>query len=165
MFDLNVRCVAPGSARALQRTLELPERVRSSPAVRQALALNRAHLERNPVRVLRLARRLDFLQSCAVSRHLAACRRDLLLLYSHGLSSRNCRYPLERLARLLALEPSPAARLCGAHGVPVDGDWVVFSKTSYVEPAPGDQRSARSPELVDRKRGDASLGAVIHGCA
>ncbi|KAJ8374422.1 hypothetical protein SKAU_G00050020 [Synaphobranchus kaupii] len=154
-----------GSAHALQRALELPERARASPAVRLALAVNRAHLERNPVRVLRLARRLDFLQSCAAHRHLGPCRRDLLLLYSHGHSGRNCRFPLQRLARLLALDAAPAARLCRAHGVLVNGDWVVFAKASYAEPPPGDLRSTRSPELVDKKRGDASLSAVIHGCA
>ncbi|XP_064186419.1 SAC3 domain-containing protein 1 [Anguilla rostrata] len=154
-----------GSTRALRRALELPERVRAAPAVRLALAVNRAHLERNPVRALRLARRLDFLQSCALHRHLAACRRDLLLLYSHGLSSRDCRYPLQRLARLLALDSAPAADLCHAHGVRVDGDRVVFSKASYTEPPPGGVGAARSAELVDGKRGDASLSEVIHGCA
>ncbi|KAJ8277264.1 hypothetical protein GJAV_G00073290 [Gymnothorax javanicus] len=154
-----------GSTYALHRALELPERVRDSPAVSLAMAVNRAHLERNPVRMLRLARRLDFLQSCAVHRHLAACRRDLLLLYSHGLNSRNCRYPLRNLARLLVLDLAPTAQLCHAHGVLVEGDWVVFTKASYKEPSLGDLRIARAPELVDEKRGDVTLSALIHGCA
>ncbi|KAJ8419040.1 hypothetical protein AAFF_G00005390 [Aldrovandia affinis] len=154
-----------GSSRALRCALELPERVRDSPKVRLALAVNRAHLERNPVRVLRLARGLDFLQSCALHRHLGACRQDLLLLYSHGHSSRNCRFPLQCLAGILALEEAPAARLCRAHGVAVNGDYVVFSKASYVEPPPGDLQSTRSPEMVDSKRGNSTVSEVIHGCA
>ncbi|XP_023699609.2 SAC3 domain-containing protein 1 [Paramormyrops kingsleyae] len=152
-----------GSTRALQHALELPEEVRAAPAVRLALSVNRAHLERNPVRLLRLARRLDFLQSCALHRHLEACRRHLLLLYSYGHSSRNCRFPLRELARLLALEDAQAASLCRACGVSVTGDRVSFSKASYVEPPPGERQSTRSYELVDRKQGDHSLALVLHG--
>ncbi|KAI1891667.1 hypothetical protein AGOR_G00146140 [Albula goreensis] len=154
-----------GSARALQCALDLPERMRASPAVSLALAVNRAHLERNPVRVIRLARRLDFLQSCALHRHLVACRRDLLLLYSHGHSSRNCRFPLQHLVRLMALEEDPVTKLCQAHGVAVNGEWVIFSKASYSEPPPGELQSTRSPELVDMKRGEATVSQVINGCA
>ncbi|XP_048832507.1 SAC3 domain-containing protein 1 isoform X2 [Brienomyrus brachyistius] len=152
-----------GSTRALQHALELPEEVRAAPAVRLALSVNYAHMESNPVRLLRLARRLDFLQSCALHRHLEACRRHLLLLYSHGHSSRNCRLPLRELARLLALEESQAARLCQTCGVSVKGDFVSFSKASYVEPPLGEMRSTRSYELVDRKQGDRSLAVILHG--
>uniref|UniRef100_A0A8C9QY56 SAC3 domain containing 1 n=1 Tax=Scleropages formosus TaxID=113540 RepID=A0A8C9QY56_SCLFO len=141
-----------GSNRALQHALELPERVREAPAIRLALAVNRAHLERNPVRLLRLARQLDFLQSCALHRHLGACCRDLLLLYSHAYSSRNCRFPLQRLAHILALEESQAAWLCQAHGVTVDREWVVFSKVSYTEAPTKDLRGLHFCELVDSKR-------------
>ncbi|XP_036378505.1 SAC3 domain-containing protein 1 [Megalops cyprinoides] len=154
-----------GSARALQRALELPKRVRTSPAVCLALEVNRAHLERNPVRVLCMARRLDFLQSCALHRHLGACRRELLMLYSHGHSSRNCRFPLQHLSYLLALERPRTAQLCQAHGVAVSGDWVAFSKTSYTETPLGDIPSCLSPELVDKKQGDRTVSEVIHGCA
>ncbi|KAL4658963.1 SAC3 domain-containing protein 1 [Arapaima gigas] len=153
-----------GSTRALQHALELPERVRGAPEVCLALAVNRAYLESNPVRLLRLARRLDFLQSCALHHHLGACCRDLLLFYSHGYSSRNCRYPLPKLAEILTLEEPQAAQLCQAHGVAVDGAWVVFSKASYTEPRSEDLRSLQFRQLVDSKQGGRTVAAVIHGC-
>ena len=157
-------CV-PGSARAMQHSLELPAHVRSSPAVSLALAINRAFLERNPVRLLRLAGRLDFLQSCALHRHLGALRRDLLLLYSHGHSSRNCRFPLPRLARLLGLDAPLASQLCLAHGVGLSQDTVVFSKASFVEPEPGELRCPLFHGLVELKQRDRSVRSIIHGHA
>lgn len=153
-----------GSARAMQHSMELPERVRSSPAVRLALSISRAFLERNPVRLLRLAKKLDFLQSCALHRHLGACRRDLLLLYSHGHSSRNCHFPLQRLSQLLALDPPLTSQLCLAHGVGVNQDTVVFSKASFTESEPGKLRCPLFHGLVEQKHKDLSVCSIIHGC-
>ncbi|KAK7128572.1 hypothetical protein R3I94_016964 [Phoxinus phoxinus] len=154
-----------GSTHALQHVLELPERIRSSPAVQLALAVSRAHSERNPVRLLRLSQRLDFIQVCAVHRHLLPCRRDLLLLYSHGHSSRNCRYPLQRLARLLSLKDPLAAELCRVCGVGVSGEWVSFSKSSFTEAPSGDLQCRRTHEPVDDEQWNCPAGSVIHGCA
>lgn len=154
-----------GSTHAIQHVLELPERIRSSPAVQLALAVSRAHTERNPVRLLRLTQRLDFIQVCAVHRHLLPCRRDLLLLYSHGHSSRNCRYPLQRLARLLFLKDPLAAELCQVYGVNVSGEWVNFSKSSFTEAPCGDLQCRRTHEPVDDEQWNSSAGSVIHGCA
>jgi len=156
----------PGSAHAAQHIMELPERLRSSPAVTLALSINRAFLERNPVRVLRLARRLNFLQSCALHRHLATCARDLLLIYSHGYSSRNCRFPLDRLAQLLSLDTAPAARLCQAYGVVVHhGDQLVFSKAAFTEPEPGKLHCKLFHSVVAEEQRDFSVGNIIHDCA
>ncbi|XP_066552046.1 SAC3 domain-containing protein 1 [Amia ocellicauda] len=152
-----------GSLDALRHALCLPEKLRGSPGVRLALAVNRAFLERNPVRLLRLARPLPFLHSCALHPHLTRCRRDLLLLYSHGLSSRNGRFPLPRLAELLGLGGgSQAAELCQAHGVEVSGDWAVFNKGSFKE-AERQPDGGSSYELVGCKQGDRSLASIIHG--
>ncbi|XP_074491594.1 SAC3 domain-containing protein 1 [Sebastes fasciatus] len=155
-----------GSARATQHIMELPERLRSAPAIALALSINRAFLERNPVRLLRLAQRLNFLQSCALHRHLVTCRRDLLLIYSHGYSSRNCRFPLDKLARLLSLDTSLAARLCQAYGVEVNKDkQLVFSKTAFTEPEQGKLHCKLYHSIVAEKQKDLSVGSIIHGCA
>ncbi|KAJ3599254.1 hypothetical protein NHX12_033217 [Muraenolepis orangiensis] len=155
-------------SRVLQHTMELPKRLRTSPAVALALSINRAFSERNPVRLLRLARRLSFLQSCALHRHVAACHRDLLLVYSHGLSGRNCRFPLRRLAELLGLEDATATaagQLCQAAGLQVhQGDQtVVFSKTGFTETGP--PRCTARHDTLDDKRNDLTLlRSIIHGC-
>ncbi|XP_037625706.1 SAC3 domain-containing protein 1 [Sebastes umbrosus] len=155
-----------GSARATQHIMELPEWLRSAPAIALALSINRAFLERNPVRLLRLAQRLNFLQSCALHRHLVTCRRDLLLIYSHGYSSRNCRFPLDKLARLLSLDTSLAARLCQAYGVQVNKDkQLVFSKTAFTEPEQGKLHCKLYHSIVAEKQKDLSVGSIIHGCA
>ncbi|KAL6482652.1 hypothetical protein MHYP_G00075240 [Metynnis hypsauchen] len=154
-----------GSPRALQHALELPHKVRHSSPVQLALAVNRAYMERNPVRLLRLAQRLDFLQACALHRHLLSCRRDLLLLYSHGHSSRNCRFPIQKLADILSLECSLAARLCQTHGIHSNGDYVVFSKGSFTESPSEELQCVHMHKLVDDKQQDLSLSNIIHGSA
>lgn len=65
-----------GCTRAMQHILQLPGQFRRSPDISLALSINRAFLERNPVRLLRLSRKLNFLQTCAVHRHLITCRKD-----------------------------------------------------------------------------------------
>lgn len=145
--------------------MELPERLRCSPAVTLALSINRAFHERNPVRVLRLARRLNFMQSCALHRHLVSCRRDLLLIYSHGFSSRNCRFPLDRLAQLLCLDASLTTRLCQAHGVEVNRDnQLIFSKAAFTEPEQEQLHCKLYHNIVAEKQRDLSVGDIIHGC-
>ncbi|XP_053500122.1 SAC3 domain-containing protein 1 isoform X2 [Ictalurus furcatus] len=154
-----------GSTRTLQRALELPERVRLSPPVQLALAVNRAYTELNPVRLLRLAQKLDFIQACALHRHLLSCRRDLLLLYSHGHNSRNCRFPIQKLADVLSLDCSLAGQLCQAHGIQVSGDCVVFSKASFSESPCKELQCAQMHKLVDDKQHNLSVGSIIHGIA
>ncbi|NP_001373424.1 SAC3 domain-containing protein 1 [Danio rerio] len=154
-----------GSAQAVQHVLALPERIRSSLAVRLALEVSRAHMERNPVRLLRLAKKLDFMQVCAVHRHLLPCRRDLLLLYSHGHSSRNYRYPLQRLAQLLCLKEALAVELCTVYSVKVTGDCVNFSKSSFTEASSADLQCRHMHEPLDHEHWNGSSGSLIHSCA
>lgn len=153
-----------GSTRAMQHIIELPERLRSTPAITLALSINQAFLERNPVRVLRFAKSLNFLQSCALHRHLVSCRRDLLLIYSHGYSSRNCRFPLDRLSQLLALDASLTARLCQAYGVEVTQEnQVVFSKAAFTEPEQGKLHCTLYHNIVAEKQKDLTIENIIHG--
>ncbi|KAM7388309.1 hypothetical protein PAMP_024495 [Pampus punctatissimus] len=154
-----------GSTRAMQHIMELPERLRSTPAITLALSINQAFLERNPVRLLRFAKRLNFLQSCALHQHLVSCRRDLLLIYSHGYSSRNCRFPLEKLSQLLALDTTLTARLCQTYGVEViQENQVVFSKAAFTEPEQGKLQCTLYHNIVAEKEKDLTIGSIIHGC-
>lgn len=146
--------------------MELPDRLRSTPSIRLTLSINRAFLERNPVRLLRLAQNLNFLQCCALHRHLVTCRRDLLLIFSHAYSSRNCRFPLDKLAQLLSLDASLTARLCQAYGVEVNHDnQVIFSKAAFTEPEQGKLYCKLYHHLVAEKQKGLTVGNIIHGCA
>nr|XP_015220821.1 PREDICTED: SAC3 domain-containing protein 1 [Lepisosteus oculatus] len=152
-----------GSPEALQHALLLPPPLRRSRPVSLALEVNRAYLERNYVRLFRLARRLGFLQGCALWRHLGPCRRGLLLLYSHGHSSRQGRYPLGRLAQLVGLERGAAEQLCRQAGVEVKGDCAVFSRASFRDPGPG--ADGGRPDLLGEGPAGRSVASIVHGTA
>ncbi|XP_054645679.1 SAC3 domain-containing protein 1 isoform X3 [Dunckerocampus dactyliophorus] len=155
-----------GSSRTVQHVMELPTQVRRSPAVALALSINRAFLERNPVRLLQFASRLTFLQGCAVHRHLMVSRKDLLLIYSHGYNSKNCRFPLDRLCKLLSLDSSLTTTLCQTYGVEVNQEnQVVFSKAAFSEPEQGKLRCALYHNIVEEKQKDLTVGNIVHGCS
>lgn len=155
-----------GSDHVAQHIMELPEQLRSSPAITLALSINRAFLERNPVRLLRLSQRLNFLQSCALHRHLGKCRRDLLLIYSHGYSSRHYHFPLDRVAQLLLLDESLAAQLCQSYGVEVNKDnQVVFSKAGFNEPEQEKLHCQLYHKVVAEKQRGLTVGRIFHGCS
>ncbi|KAF0042207.1 SAC3 domain-containing protein 1 [Scophthalmus maximus] len=155
-----------GSTRAAWHIMGLPEELRKTPAIKLALSINRAFLEHNPVRFLRLAQKLNFLQCCALHRHLVTCRRDLLHIFSHGYSSRNCRFPLDRLAQLLFLDKSLTAQLCRSYGLEVTrDDQVVFSKAAFTEPEQGKLHCKVYHNIVAEKQRDLTVGNIIDGCA
>lgn len=116
--------------------------------------------------LLRLAKRLTLLQSCALHRHMVACRKDLLLIYSHGFSSRNCRFPLDRLAQLLDLDISLTVQICHAHGQEVDQDnHVVFSKATFAEPEQDKLHCKLYHSTEAKNKQNIFVGKIIHGCA
>ncbi|KAM3620190.1 uncharacterized protein V6R79_019489 [Siganus canaliculatus] len=155
-----------GSTQAALRIMALPEQLRQSPAITLARSINRAFLERNPVCLFRLARKLNFLQSCALHRHLLTCRKDLLLIYSHGYSSRNCRFPVDRLAQLLSLDIPLTAKLCQAYGQEVNKDsQVTFTKASFTEPEKEKLCCQTYHNTVAEKQESLTVGNIIHGCA
>nr|XP_057929613.1 SAC3 domain-containing protein 1 isoform X2 [Doryrhamphus excisus] len=153
-----------GSSRAMQHIMEQPTQLRRSPAVALALSINRAFLERNPVRLLQYASRLTFLQGCALHRHLMASRKDLLLIYSHGYNSKNCRFPLDRLSKLLSLDNSLTTTLCQTYGLEVNQEnQVVFSKAAFSEPEQGKLRCALYHNIVEETQKDLTVGNIVHG--
>ncbi|XP_028299369.1 SAC3 domain-containing protein 1 [Gouania willdenowi] len=154
-----------GSPPAMRHVINLPDGLRSSPSVTLAMSINRAFLERNPVRLLRLADRLSFLQACALHRHLAACRRDLLLIYSHGYSSRNSRFPLSKLGQLLSLSTTATSELCQEFGVELLQDaQVVFSKAAFTEAEQRQVTCKLYHSIVSDKQRDLTVKNIVHGC-
>ncbi|XP_019752892.1 SAC3 domain-containing protein 1 isoform X1 [Hippocampus comes] len=153
-----------GSHRAMQHIMELPAPLRRAPAIMLAISINRSFLERNPVRLLRCAHRLSFLQACALHRHVTASRKDLLLIYSHGYGSRNCRFPLDALCKLLALEKRLTSTLCQACGVEINADeQVMFSKASFSEPEQEKLCCSLYHNIVAEKEKDLTISSIING--
>ncbi|XP_030074540.1 SAC3 domain-containing protein 1 [Microcaecilia unicolor] len=150
-----------GSPEALHHALQLPPRIKETPEVQAALVVNWAHLERNHVRFFRLLRRLSYLQSIAVHHHLSLCRSYALRVLNHGYSSRDSRFPLGLLARMLALESQEqAAELCQSHGLKVTQDAVAFLKVAFKD-TPGSPVHGSSHELVDKKLEGLTLPEII----
>ncbi|XP_069501188.1 SAC3 domain-containing protein 1 isoform X2 [Ambystoma mexicanum] len=150
-----------GSLEALYQSLLLPLHIRKSPEVCLAMSVNRAYLEGNFVRFFSLLRRISVLQACAVHRHVANCQRQALRIFSHGYSSKNCLYPLERLAQLLALDSkSQAASLCQRHGLTVVSNSVVFLRAAFKDPGP--VLHASSYELVGKKLETKTWAEIIN---
>ncbi|XP_077463463.1 SAC3 domain-containing protein 1 isoform X1 [Stigmatopora argus] len=153
-----------GSHRAMQHIMELPAPLRHGPTLTLAISINRSFLERNPVRLLRSVPRLSFLQACALHRHVTASRKDLLLIYSHGYNSRNCRFPLDALSKLLALDASLTSTLCQVCGVEVNAEQqVVFSKGAFCEPEQGKLCCSFYHNIVTEKQ-NLALSNILHGC-
>nr|XP_056709682.1 SAC3 domain-containing protein 1 [Euleptes europaea] len=151
-----------GSPDALWQILQLPSHIRASPELSTARAINLAYLERNFARFFSLARELPYLQSCALHPYVAGARRLALLTFSHGFSSKNCRYPLDRLARLLAVDSlEEAEALCRAQGLTTLEGSVVFQKGSFKDSSPLEHRP--SCLLVDGKWGEATLQEYTEG--
>ncbi|XP_032902980.1 SAC3 domain-containing protein 1 isoform X1 [Amblyraja radiata] len=153
------------SDQALHHALQLPSHIKDSPEMRTALGINRALTEGNYVRCLRAVRSLPFVESCAVYRHIASLQHRLLRAFSHGYSCCNCRYPLQALAEILAVDTGDtAADLCRRHGQQVNGDSVCFQKSSYVEPDPDIQPAPELLELVTIKQRGRTRSSIIQGC-
>ncbi|XP_051893967.1 SAC3 domain-containing protein 1 [Pristis pectinata] len=151
-----------GSDAAYHRALQLPAHIKDSPEMKMAFTINQALAEGNYVRCLRVVRRLPFLESCAVYRHIPMLRHRLLRAFSHGYSCSNCRYPLQTLAELLAVDSQDIATdLCQRHGQQVTGNSVCFQKSSYKDPDtnPG----LEELELVIKKQGDKTRSNIIRG--
>lgn len=151
-----------GTPDALWQILQLPHHIRASPELSTAREINLAYLEHNFARFFRLARELPYLQSCALHPHMARTRHLVLLTFSHGFSSRNCRYPLDRLAHLLATDSLEEAEgLCQVQGLTILGGSVIFQKGSFKDSGPVNHRP--SYLLVDGKWEETTLQEFTEG--
>lgn len=151
-----------GSHEALWQVLQLPDRIRASPELSTALAINGAYLECNFARLFRLARELPYLPSCALHPHVAKARCLALLIFSHGFSAKNCSYPLARLSQLLAMDSlQEATDFCKAQGLTVAAGGIVFQKSSYK--ALGHLEHSPSHLLVQRKWGTSTVLELAEG--
>ncbi|XP_072495187.1 SAC3 domain-containing protein 1 [Notamacropus eugenii] len=156
-----------GSGEALHQVLLLPRALRSSPALRRALAVDAAFREANAGRLFRLLGALPYLAGRAAQRHVGPARRRALAALARALGTpRGQAFPLRCLTRLLAMDsPAQAAALCRAHGLAVEGEagdekaWFVRGRYSEVGPLPG----LSCALLVDSKLRGCTLEQVVMG--
>ncbi|XP_053305411.1 SAC3 domain-containing protein 1 [Spea bombifrons] len=154
-----------GNMDTINRALKLPRGVGDSPQVQIALAVNRAYLEGNWVRLFRLVHQLDCLQACSFYRHLPNARDNALRVLTHAYSSRNCRFPLDLLVVLLAIDTTGmASEMCRRRGLAVisgEKQSVVFFKASFKDSGP--ECAGREYILIETKRGDFTWAEIMMG--
>ncbi|XP_075694848.1 SAC3 domain-containing protein 1 isoform X2 [Rhinoderma darwinii] len=154
-----------GNLDTIHKGLQLPHGLLHSPHIRLALGINKAHLENNWVRSFRIVHQLNCLQACAFYRHLSSSRDKALCALIHGYSSRNCRFPLDLLTRMIALDsPSLAIDMCNKRGQTLtsgEQPSVLFLKTALKDVKP--ESPGREMNLLEQKKGKASWAEVMIG--
>lgn len=150
-----------GSFEVLQTSLQLPSVLRNHPDVKLAYNISINFVEGNFIRLRRLVQRCDFLQRCAIHRHLPFIRSEFLAIVNSGFCSRNIRFPAKVLARWLFLEsPDEANDFCIQRGLDVSPAGILFKRRGLEmkhKPWPDKQ----SPELVQRDFEELSISDVI----
>ncbi|NP_001085761.2 SAC3 domain containing 1 L homeolog [Xenopus laevis] len=154
-----------GNLDTMNRALKLKPDIEVSPQVCLAMAVNRAFLECNWVRLFRLLHKLDCLQSCAIYHHLSMCRDRNLRTLAHAYSSRNCRFPLDLLTKLMAVDSlETVAEMCVRRGLSLASGGhpaVVFFKSSFKDAVP--ESRGREILLVEKKKGEFTWAEVMMG--
>ncbi|KAG8438077.1 hypothetical protein GDO86_008676 [Hymenochirus boettgeri] len=152
-----------GNLDVMNRALKLCDGVKNAPKVQLAMAVNRAYLECNWVRLFRLVRRLDCMEACTFYRHLPCSRDKTLKTLVHGYSSKNCHFPLDFLTKIMAVDCiETVSEMCTRRGlfVSLNGQpSVIFFKSLFKDIGP--ERHGREVLLVENKKGERSWAEVM----
>ncbi|XP_053576109.1 SAC3 domain-containing protein 1 [Bombina bombina] len=153
-----------GNLDAMHRAMTLPRGVGDSPHVNLALAISRAHLESNWVRLFRLVHRLNCLQACAFYGHVPIIRHRALHVLNQAYSSKKLLFPLDNLAKQIGANgPEVVADMCKRRGLTLDpgGKHVMFFKASFI--GVGSESPGREVLLVEQKRREWSWAEIMMG--
>ncbi|XP_049797697.1 SAC3 domain-containing protein 1 isoform X1 [Schistocerca nitens] len=154
--------LAPGSADALQRALQLPAAYRSD-TVKSALEFSLACYSGNYVRALRRLPLLPPLLACLAALHVPHLRRQALRVMSVAYSSRTLRYPTAVLADLFSAgSAAEVVDECRHYGLSADVDaGISFDKNRFDLSV-----RVRTPvrlKAVDRKLAAADVTKLLLG--
>ncbi|XP_013400454.1 SAC3 domain-containing protein 1 [Lingula anatina] len=123
-----------GNADAIRHALNLPKSLRQSEPLQMAFRVTWAYLQANYVRVVRLVKKLEFLQACAVHQHLISIQRDALRRMSVAYHSKACRYPLDHLGEILGIGSTVSLQaMCQQCGLTVQDGKICFQRGNFKE--------------------------------
>ncbi|XP_041459817.1 SAC3 domain-containing protein 1-like isoform X2 [Lytechinus variegatus] len=123
-----------GSFDTLFHILSLPKEIRLSPRLVNAVALAKAFLEGNYIRVKKLAVRLSAIELCCLHTHLQQMRSQALTTMNAAFSSRNLLFPMQVLTNWLMFdEVEEAQDFCHHYGLTLKDGKVVFSKSCSLQ--------------------------------
>ncbi|XP_064632877.1 germinal-center associated nuclear protein-like [Lineus longissimus] len=145
----------------LREVQQLPDEIRTSPAVKFAVETYHALDSNNYIRFFKLVKKVTFLQACIMHRYFNQVRHKALRIMLKALHKRT-QYPVEDLVRQLAFEESEdAAYFCEEHGLDAQDGVVMLNKSDYITPeAIGTFRRA---ETVIESKLQVSVGEVVNG--
>ncbi|XP_071826461.1 SAC3 domain-containing protein 1-like [Apostichopus japonicus] len=152
-----------GSFEVLQTSLQLPSTLRNHQRVKLAYDISTTFLEGNFVRLRKLVQQCDFLQRCAIHRHLPLIRRDSLAIVNSGFYSKNIKFPVEVLAKWLFFDSTKeACGFCVLNGFVTTTDGIQF-KREVPQLKPNLWPDKKSHQLVQRHFEAMSAPDVILG--
>ncbi|XP_053387577.1 SAC3 domain-containing protein 1-like [Mercenaria mercenaria] len=124
-----------GDLGAIRHYYTLDYRLRHTAEVKEAYKMSCSYLHNNWVRVFREVYKFKSpIYLCAVHRHFPYIQRNALYTMNTAYSSKNLKFPLQKLKQLLFLNTDTEAQLlCQQFGITIEGTSVKFLKASFKE--------------------------------
>lgn len=122
-----------GDLDALKHYYTLDHRLRHNKELKQAYRMSWAYLHNNWVSVFRELRKLKSpVYLCAVHRHFPFIQRNALYTMNTAYSSKNLKFPLEKLRELMFLNTETETQnVCQQFGIAIEGTSAKFMKSNF----------------------------------
>ncbi|XP_029637790.1 SAC3 domain-containing protein 1-like [Octopus sinensis] len=132
-FESLYQIINLGHSEALNHYYELDSEIRNKVPLKIAYQTSIAYHLNNYIRVLRQFQSFsDVISRCALHQHFLPVRKQALITMSVAYSSKQCRYPIYKLTRILNIDNDDLTKsLCRLHSVDIQDDMVVFKKGNY----------------------------------
>ncbi|KAL4216288.1 cell division [Mactra antiquata] len=140
----------------------LPDQLRHNTDIKLAYCTSLAYMVNNWSQVIRNIHKLQSpIYLCAIHRHLPQIQRNALRVMNAGYSSKNCKFPLEKIKTSLFLNTdSEAQSLCQQFGINVEGTFAQFQKANFKM----DEKISRTPsDFINDVLKQWSLPQILHG--
>ncbi|XP_060589536.1 SAC3 domain-containing protein 1-like [Ruditapes philippinarum] len=151
-----------GDNHAIDHYYTLDYRLRHSHELMRAYTISCAFIHNNWVKLFREFRKLKSpVYLCAVHRHLPYIQRNALFTMNAGYSSKNLKFPLEKIKQLLLLNTDTEAQtLVQQFGITVEGTSAKFLKTDFK----GDEKIERvHSDYINDRLQQWNVADLIHG--
>ncbi|GAB1599952.1 SAC3 domain-containing protein 1-like [Argonauta hians] len=132
-FESLYQIINLGNSEALNHYYELDSELRNQTQLKSAYNTSIACHLNNYIRVLRQFQRFsDVLTQCALHQHFLPIRSQALATMSVAYSSKQCRYPLQKLTEILNIDNDELTKsLCQLYSIDIVDNVVVFKKGDY----------------------------------
>ncbi|XP_071942281.1 SAC3 domain-containing protein 1-like isoform X2 [Antedon mediterranea] len=153
-----------GSTNAAMHILSLPVKIRKHPRIQLALHLNRAYLEHNFVRFIRLIEKCNYIESCALLKYRTSFLILSLETMNTAYHSKVLTFPACVLSNWLGFDSAHQALcFCQECGLTIKDNSVCFTKGAMKERSKMKHKRTFSQKFVDCKLKKRSPPDIIRG--